>query len=113
MNRLHAPLALFASLLLVCCSEPPRRDDHTHVRVAHALGQQIMACEDGSRADIAFLGNGLRMAVTWLPDQSTELLVAPRTGSAFQGRETRATIAGGTIAFQRGADFLRLCHRID
>ncbi|GEM71460.1 hypothetical protein SAQ01S_12260 [Sphingomonas aquatilis NBRC 16722] len=113
MDRPHALSALLACLLFAGCSEPPRRDDHTHVRANHALGQQIVACDDDSRADIAFLDNGLRMAVTWLPRRGTEWLIAPRTGAAFQGARTRATIAGGTIAFQRDTGFLRLCHRID
>lgn len=69
-----------------------------------------MYCDDGSRADVDFIDDGLKMAVTWLPKGRTEILHAQRTGEEFRGDQSRAVVAGGSIAFtQRGK--IRVCHR--
>src|SRR3546814_13281763 len=62
-----------------------------------------MYCDDGSRADVDFIDDGLKMAVTWLPKGRTVILHAQRTGEEFRGDQQRAVVAGGSIAFaQRG-----------
>ena len=69
-----------------------------------------MYCDDGTRADVDFIDDGLKMAVTWLPKGRTEILRAQRTGDEFRGDHSRAVVAGGSIAFtQRGK--IRVCHR--
>src|SRR3546814_20803839 len=69
-----------------------------------------MYCDDGSRADVDFIDDGLKMAVTWLPKGRTEILHAQRTGEEFRGDQSRAVVAGGSIAFTpRGQ--IRVCHR--
>ena len=60
--------------------------------------------------DVDFIDDGLKMGVTWLPKGRTEILHAQRTGEEFRGDQSRAVVAGGSIAFtQRGK--IRVCHR--
>lgn len=90
-------------------SEPvePAHDKRVTPRL---IAQRIMYCDDGSRADVDFIDDGLKMAVTWLPNGRTEILHAQRTGEEFRGDQSRAVVAGGSIAFtQRGK--IRVCHR--
>ena len=90
-------------------SEPvePAHDKRVTPRL---IAQRIMYCDDGSRADVDFIDDGLNMAVTWLPRGRTEILRAQRTGEEFRGDRSRAVVAGGSIAFtQRGK--IRVCHR--
>lgn len=97
------------------CSSQPRSDDRGGRR-EHAqeqvIGERIVTCQDGTQADIDFLDDGLRMSVTWLPGGPSEVLTASRTGEPYQGKQTRAVVAGGTIAFQRGTTFVRICRRV-
>src|SRR3546814_19079233 len=68
------------------------------------IAQRIMYCDAGSRADVDFIDDGLKMAVTWLPKGRTEILHAQRTGEEFPGDQSRAVVAGGSIASpQRGS----------
>ena len=90
-------------------SEPvePAHDKRVTPRL---IAQRIMYCDDGTRADVDFIDDGLKMAVTWLPRGRTEILRAQRTGEEFRGDRSRAVVAGGSIAFtQRGK--IRVCHR--
>ena len=90
-------------------SEPvePAHDKRVTPRL---IAQRIMYCDDGSRADVDFIDDGLKMGVTWLPKGRTEILHAQRTGEEFRGDQSRAVVAGGSIAFtQRGK--IRVCHR--
>lgn len=90
-------------------SEPvePAHDKRVTPRL---IAQRIMYCDDGTRADVDFIDDGLKMAVTWLPKGRTEILRAQRTGEEFRGDQSRAVVAGGSIAFtQRGK--IRVCHR--
>jgi hypothetical protein len=78
----------------------PAHEKHLTPRL---IAQRIMYCDDGSRADVDFIDDGLKMAVTWLPKGRTEILHAQRTGDEFRGDQSRAVVAGGSIAFtQRG-----------
>jgi hypothetical protein len=74
------------------------------------IAQRIMYCDDGTRADVDFIDDGLKMAVTWLPKGRTEILRAQRTGDEFRGDHSRAVVAGGSIAFTRRGK-IRVCHR--
>ncbi len=74
------------------------------------IGQRIMYCDDGTRADVDFIDDGLKMAVTWLPKGKTQILRAQRTGDEFRGDYSRAVVAGGSIAFTRGSK-VQICHR--
>jgi hypothetical protein len=90
-------------------SEPVEPAHETHL-TPRLIAQRIMYCDDGSRADVDFIDDGLKMAVTWLPKGRTEILHAQRTGDEFRGDQSRAVVAGGSIAFtQRGK--IRVCHR--
>jgi|CoawatStandDraft_6_1074263.scaffolds.fasta_scaffold26049_1 hypothetical protein len=101
-------------MMTVGCSEPSQNTrDTSEIHQPHSMTrvveQRYVTCADGSRADIDFLDDGLRMAVTWLPSGPTEILAASKTGEPFTGRHTRAIMAGGTIAFERGRTLLRIC----
>src|SRR3546814_5045796 len=74
----------------------PAHEKHLTPRL---IAQRIMYCDDGSRADVDFIDDGLKMAVTWLPKGRTEILHAQRTGEEFRGDQSRAVVAGGSIAF--------------
>ncbi|MBW6528491.1 hypothetical protein KZ813_16735 [Sphingomonas sp. RHCKR7] len=74
------------------------------------LRQRMVFCDDGSRADMDYLADGLRMAVTWLPKGRTDILKARGTGDEFRNGRLRAVIAGGSIAFTRADGSVRVCH---
>jgi len=57
----------------------PSRRNEKHL-TPRLIAQRIMYCDDGSRADVDFIDDGLKMAVTWLPKGRTEILHAQRTG---------------------------------
>jgi hypothetical protein len=106
--------AVFAAGLTVgaCNPAPTQSDEAAHQKhlTPKLIAQRIMYCDDGMRADVDFLDDGLKMAVTWLPNGRTEILRAQRTGDEFRGDRSRAVVAGGSIAFtQRGK--IRVCHR--
>lgn len=84
---------------------------HTKANTPALLGQAVLRCDDGGSVDVDFLDQGLRMAVTWLPGGPTEQLRAPATGRPFVGARTRATIVGGTTAFEQAGGSVRICHR--
>src|SRR3546814_9743613 len=68
----------------------PAHEKHLTPRL---IAQRIMYCDDGSRADVDFIDDGLKMAVTWLPKGRTEILQAQRTGEEFRGDQSRAVVA--------------------
>lgn len=90
-------------------SEPvePAHDKRVTPRL---IAQRITYCDDGTRADVDFIDDGLKMAVTWLPNGKTEILRAQRTGDEFRGDQSRAIVAGGAIAFMRRGK-IHVCHR--
>ena len=104
---------LFAGMVVGACnpapSEPVEPAHETHL-TPRLIAQRIMYCDDGSRADVDFIDDGLKMAVTWLPKGRTEILHAQRTGYEFRGDQSRAVVAGGSIAFTRRGK-IRVCHR--
>src|SRR3546814_20413884 len=89
-------------------NDPATTDIYTY---GHTLSlHDALPIYDGSRADVDFIDDGLKMAGTWLPKGRTEILHAQRTGEEFRGDQSRAVVAGGSIAFtQRGK--IRVCHR--
>ena len=104
---------LFAGMVVGACnpapSEPAEPAHEKHL-TSKLIAQRIMYCDDGTRADVDFIDEGLKMAVTWLPKGRTEILRAQRTGDEFRGDHSRAVVAGGSIAFTRRGK-IRVCHR--
>ncbi len=104
---------LFAGMVVGACNpvpSEPAEPAHDKRLTPRLIAQRIMYCDDGTRADVDFIDDGLKMAVTWLPKGRTEILRAQRTGDEFRGDQSRAVVAGGSIAFtQRGK--IRVCHR--
>lgn len=107
------PLVVLVALLAACSdkssSSPPGLHDRRTMPTL--LGQAVLACNDGTAVDVDFLDQGLSMAITWLPDRRAEELRASRTGGVFVGPRTRATIVGGTTAFEQAGGRVRVCHR--
>lgn len=104
-----------ASFALTACGRSQDGTDgalHNAETMPGLLGQRVVYCDNGSRADVDFLADGLRMAVTWLPRGKTEILHARSTGDEFRNGKTRAVIAGGSIAFTYGDGSIRICHRV-
>ena len=104
---------LFAGMVVGACNPGPSKPvepAHEKHLTPRLIAQRIMYCDDGSRADVDFIDDGLKMAVTWLPKGRTEILHAQRTGEEFRGNQSRAVVVGGSIAFtQRGK--IRVCHQ--
>ena len=104
---------LVAGLIVGACNPAPTQPtEPTHEKhlTSKLIAQRIMYCDDGTRADVDFIDDGLKMAVTWLPKGRTEILRAQRTGDEFRGDHSRAVVAGGSIAFTRRGK-IRVCHR--
>jgi hypothetical protein len=100
-------LLALAALGLTACGPAPDDTEgvlHNAETMPDLVGQRVVYCDDGSRADVDYLRDGLRMAVTWLPR-------ARGTGDEFRNGSTRAVIAGGSIAFTRSDGKVRVCHR--
>lgn len=109
--RLGAAIA--AGLAVGACNPAPTRPPepaHENHLTEKLIAQRIMYCDDGARADVDFIDDGLKMAVTWLPNGRTEILRAKRTGEEFRGDQSRAIVAGGAIAFMRRGK-IHVCHR--
>ena len=106
--------AVFVTGVVVGACNPvpsePAEPAHDKRLTPRLIAQRIMYCDDGSRADVDFIDDGLKMAVTWLPNGRTEILHAQRTGDEFRGDRSRAVVAGGSIAFTQGGK-IRVCHR--
>src|SRR3546814_17752163 len=77
----------------------PAHEKHLTPRL---IAQRIMYCDDGSRADVDFIDDGLQMAVTWLPTGRTDILHAPRTGETSQSEERRLGPERGHKVTYRG-----------
>ena len=104
---------LFAGMVVGACNPAPSQPAepaHEKHLTSKLIAQRIMYCDDGTRADVDFIDDGLKMAVTWLPKGRTEILRAQRTGDEFRGDHSRAVVAGGSIAFTRRGK-IRVCHR--
>ena len=104
---------LFAGMVVGACNPAPSQPAepaHEKHLTPRLIAQRIMYCDDGSRADVDFIDDGVKMAVTWLPKGRTEILRAQRTGDEFRGDHSRAVVAGGSIAFTRRGK-IRVCHR--
>jgi hypothetical protein len=111
ISRLGAVIA--AGLAVGACNPAPTQPTepaHEKHLTQKLIAQRIMYCDDGTRADIDFIDDGLKMAVTWLPNGRTEFLRAQRTGKEFRGDQSRAVVAGGAIAFMRPGKIC-VCHR--
>ena len=107
-------LLALAALGPTACGPAPDDTEgvlHNAETMPDLVGQRVVYCDDGSRADVDYLRDGLRMAVTWLPRGRTEILRARGTGDEFRNGSTRAVIAGGSIAFTRSDGKVRVCHR--
>nr|WP_246248773.1 hypothetical protein [Sphingomonas hominis] len=114
-GRTIVPLsAIMAAGLAVAACNPaptqPTEPAHEKHLTEKLIAQRIMYCDDGARADVDFIDDGLKMAVTWLPNGRTEILRAQRTGEEFRGDQSRAVVAGGAIAFMRRGK-ISVCHR--
>lgn len=112
--RRRAGVIALASLVVGACNvapSPPAEAVHNEGDMPGLIAQRMMYCDDGSRVDVDFMGDGLRMAVTWLPKGKTELLSAGTTGDEYRGTTLRAVVAGGSIAFTRAGGDIRICHR--
>ena len=104
---------LFAGMVVGACNPAPSgptEPAHEKHLTPRLIAQRIMYCDDGTRADVDFIDDGLKMAVTWLPKGRTEILRAQRTGDEFRGNQSRAVVAGGAIAFMRRGK-IHVCHR--
>ena len=104
---------LFAGMVVGACNPAPSQPAepaHEKHLTPRLIAQRIMYCDDGTRADVDFIDDGLKMAVTGLPKGRTEILRAQRTGDEFRGDHSRAVVAGGSIAFTRRGK-IRVCHR--
>ncbi len=104
---------LLAGLAAEACNPAPTKTAepaHEKHLTPGLIGQRIMYCDDRTRADVDFIDDGLKMAVTWLPKGRTEILRAQRTGDEFRGDYSRAVVAGGSIAFVRRGK-VQICHR--
>lgn len=120
-RRLRAWVVLACAIItpglaLGACKEADRVDEgglHDKTELPSMIGQRVVFCDDGSRADVDYLGDGLSMAVTWLPRGKTETLRSKATGQDFRGPTMRATVAGGSIAFTSKDGPVRICHRTD
>ncbi|WP_413247214.1 hypothetical protein [Sphingomonas sp. 1P06PA] len=102
-----------AGLAVAACNPAPTQPTesaHEKHLTEKLIAQRIMYCDDGARADVDFIDDGLKMAVTWLPNGRTEILRAQRTGEEFRGDQSRAVVAGGAIAFMRRGK-ISVCHR--
>ena len=106
--------AVFVTGVVVGACNPvpsgPAEPAHDKRLTPRLIAQRIMYCDDGTRADVDFIDDGLKMAVTWLPKGRTEILRAQRTGDEFRGDQSRAIVAGGAIAFMRRGK-IHVCHR--
>src|SRR3546814_4501769 len=72
---------LFAGMVVGACNPAPSQPAepaHEKHLTPRLIAQRIMYCDDGSRADVDFIDDGLKMAVTWLPKGRTEILHAQR-----------------------------------
>ena len=109
------PLAVSALALSSCDggSDSSMVGPHNASTVPGFLGQRIVYCDDGSRADVDYLVDGLQMAVTWLPHGKTQILRANRTGEEFRSRHLKAIVAGKSIAFTFSNKRIRACHPIE
>ncbi len=118
LNRAGLAIARLGVVLVsgavigACNPAPTQPTEPAHEKhlTSKLIAQRIMYCDDGARADVDFIDDGLKMAVTWLPKGRTEILRAQRTGDEFRGDHSRAVVAGGSIAFTRRGK-IRVCHR--
>src|SRR3546814_8572957 len=75
---------LFAGMVVGACNPAPSQPAepaHEKHLTPRLIAQRIMYCDDGSRADVDFIDDGLKMADPWLPKGRTEILHAQRTGA--------------------------------
>ena len=113
------PLALLGmgALLLgnAGCSSPT--DDSTdgnqaRTSVAGMIGQHLYICEDGTKVDVDFLGDGLTLDLTILPDGETRRLISPGTGVPFFGDGINLQIVSGKILILRPDIPAKACRRV-
>jgi hypothetical protein len=104
--RLHLPgltiaragVVLVTGVVVGACNpapSEPAEPAHDKRLTPRLIAQRIMYCDDGTRADVDFIDDGLKMAVTWLPKGRTEILRAQRTGDEFRGDQSRPSWRAG------------------
>jgi len=76
------------------------------------VGQQLIECDDGSKAEIDLLADGLTIDLTLLPQGRPARLTAPATGLTYIGDQVNVAISGGNIAILRADTPALVCRRI-
>lgn len=117
MNRNIAPAAALLILLTTggCSDQEAAHDADPHAldRLDGIIGRRILTCNDGSQVDVDVLDDGLRMAITTLPQRHTHVVRASRTGASFRGKNISVDVAGGTIAITQAGHGIRICRRAE
>lgn len=104
LNRLGA-FALVLSIGLAGCDEKQRVTqtslDRGSATSKQVVGEQLYACEDGSRLVATFIGDGLNLDLTASKTGGVEHLSAPAQGLTYLGDRVAATLAGRTLLIKR------------
>ena len=95
-----------AIAVLTACSDRTAGDDpdgrHDHSSLPALIGEQIYACDDGSKYDADFLADGLTLDMARLPAEKPVRLSAPATGLTYVGHNLNVAISGsGALTMTR------------
>jgi hypothetical protein len=89
----RAGVVLVTGVVVGACNpapSEPAEPAHDKRLTPRLIAQRIMYCDDGTRADVDFIDDGLKMAVTWLPKGRTEI---PARAANWR-RVSRRPVAG-------------------
>lgn len=119
MPQRPAAIVVGAFLLLsvVACSDNTGADNasgngHDTKSGLGLAGPQLFGCDDGSKAKIDFLADGLVIDLTLLPKGRPARLTAPATGLTYIGDQVNVAISSGYIAILRTNTPALICRRI-
>jgi hypothetical protein len=95
-----------AIAVLTACSDQSVGDDpdgrHDRTSLPALIGEQIYACDDGSKYDADFLADGLTLDMARIPAEKPVRLSAPATGLTYVGHNLNVSISGsGALTMTR------------
>lgn len=99
----------FALIANTACSpgDTPDRED----RPVPLAGTHVFTCGNGGRVRVEFVGNGLTIDFTPLPDGKTERLTSPAAGVTYFGNTMNLAISSELIVVIRPDAGSQVCSR--
>lgn len=112
-NTARAVRAFLAGTFLMVASSgcSTETDNGETSGTSRLTGQHVFTCEGGPKVSVDFIGDGLTINLTTLPDGDAERLTAPAAGVTYFGENVNLAISDDAIVILRAEALPQICRR--